>query len=203
MARQIKKFVVVLIAALAMLTLSACNAGNTSAQPRSSTVETEGQSIAVIFDENTFSTGTIRSDNGEYTFQYESEGSGIRFTAVYPDGYVYSQLERDGAVGMPLDYDASEREAKGYIDGIALAWAVDSAIDNARGGESHGDASPLLAVLLIGCGAWYLFAPKSVWWIAYGWRYKNAEPSDIALTLFKVLGILLMIAGAICLIASF
>ena len=59
-----------------------------------------------------------------------------------------------------------------------------------------------ISLLLLGLGAWNLFAPKSAWWLARGWWYKNAEPSDLAIAAYRIGGVCLLIAGVICAIAA-
>ena len=54
----------------------------------------------------------------------------------------------------------------------------------------------------VGLGVWNLFAPKSAWWLARGWWYKNAEPSDLAIAAYRIGGVCLLIAGVICAIAA-
>ena len=199
-----RTFPVILILSVVILSLllSSCNSNQPQSEPYSATVETNGQSITIIFDESSFSSGKIEAKNGEYEFQYETQLNGLKFTVTYPDGCIYSQTTISGGISYPHDYDSSEREAKGYIDLLSLDWAIDSAVDNAQGKGSQNGPSPLLAVLLLGCGVWHLFAPKTAWWLARGWWYKNAEPSDLALMLYRILGIILLFVGIICLIAS-
>lgn len=198
-----RRILILSAAMLFLLLLTSCNSNRAPAGSCSVTVEADGQPLTVIFDEHTFSSGKMKTANGEYTFQYEAQSNGIRFTVTYPDGYVYSQTEINGGIATPYDYDANERKAKGYMDGFSLAWAVDTAADQAQGNGNRNGPSPLLAVLLLGCGAWNLFAPRAAWWLAWGWRYKNAEPSDPALMLYRILGIVLLLAGILCLAASF
>lgn len=183
--------------------LTSCSSNRTPKEPHSANVETDGQLLTIIFDENTFSSGTIRAENEEYIFQYDAQSNGITFTVTYPDGYVYSQTEIDGVIASTYDYDADERKAKGYIDGYSLEWSVDNATNHAQGKENRNAPSPIFAILLLGCGSWNLFAPKTAWWLARGWWYKNAEPSDLALMLYRIAGIALLFAGIICLSASF
>lgn len=116
--------------------------------------------------------------------------------------YVYEQTNISGGIATPADYDGAERSAKGYLDGFSLVWGIEGAADQARNTRSGGGPSPFLALLLLGLGAWNLFAPKSAWWLARGWWYKNAEPSDLAIAAYRIGGVCLLIAGVICAIAA-
>lgn len=54
------------------------------------------------------------------------------------------------------------------------------------------------AVVLLG-GIIGLAAPKVIWWLTTGWRIKDAEPSDFALIVYRIIGGLVIIAGIIML----
>ncbi|MGN0250750.1 MAG: DUF6199 family natural product biosynthesis protein [Oliverpabstia sp.] len=51
-------------------------------------------------------------------------------------------------------------------------------------------------------GAFNTAAPSVAWYLEYGWRYKNAEPSDLALGLNRVGGIIAIIVGILTLVAG-
>lgn len=178
--------------------LLACASCRADTQPPSQEVSIDGQTAVVTFDPENYSAGTVSTQHGEYSFAYDRNGE---VTITYPDGYVYTQRNMNGAIAMPVDYDAAEREAKGYVSGLSLVWGIESAMkSDSRDG---GSPSLLLALLLIGFGVWSLCAPKSAWWIAHGWRYKNAEPSDLAIGLYRVGGGALVFIGILCGIAAF
>lgn len=42
--------------------------------------------------------------------------------------------------------------------------------------------------------------PRFFWTLEYGWRYKNAEPSDLALILGRAVGVLMILFGLYCLL---
>ncbi len=46
----------------------------------------------------------------------------------------------------------------------------------------------LIAVLFFGVSALSFFSPETGWKIGFGWRYKNAEPSDAALFMERIGG---------------
>lgn len=186
---------------LCSLLLSSCKADQTLEKPYFETVEAGGQSITIIFDGDVFPEGTIKSENGEYGFQYQASPDGTEFTVTYPDGCVYSQKNANGIGTVTYGYDGREREAKGYIDMFSLEGAVEHAINNIKGSRTHNASVPVAAVLLIGYGAWNLFWPKAVWQFVRGWKYKKAEPSDLVLMLYRISGSILLAAGIVCLMA--
>lgn len=97
--------------------------------------------------------------------------------------------------------DSKAIKEQGYIDGFSLVWGIERAMD-ARNSHGRGLASPFLAFVLIIIGAWYTFAPRSAWWLARGWWYKNAEPSNLAIGFYRIGGCLLILIGIICAIAA-
>ena len=192
-----KRFFILAIIIFSIFSFTACS--KEAAKSLLEEIEISGQTGTIIFDENTYSSGTITMENGEYRFIYDISGM---ITITYPDGYVYTQKNTNGAIATPADYNVFDIEAKGYIDGFSLVWGIESAMDHQNNGNSNS-ASPLLAIILIGLGTWNLLAPQTAWWLARGWWYKNAEPSDMAIGFYRVTGGLLVFIGIICVFAAF
>lgn len=152
------------------------------------TIDTEGRTIS----------------DGTYTYGYEYAASGSSVSFTYPDGNVYSagiqSANSSGAGGLSAgsvsaDYDYSS----GYTDPLSLCYALASPREP-KGAASSG-ANPLLALLLCGVGIFNLAAPKASWYLSYGWRFKDAEPSDAAITLSRIGGAIAVVIGVIMLIA--
>lgn len=150
------------------------------------TIDTEGRTIS----------------DGTYTYGYEYAASGSSVSFTYPDGSVYSagiqSANSSGAGGMSAgaisaDYDYSS----GYTDPLSLCYALTSP----RETERASDTNPLVALLLCGVGIFNLAAPKASWYLSYGWRFKDAEPSDAAITLSRIGGAIAVVIGVIMLIA--
>ena len=51
--------------------------------------------------------------------------------------------------------------------------------------------------LLIAIGLWAVISPRSAWYVCFGWQYKDAEPSDEALYVFRVVGGFAIFLGVI------
>ena len=152
------------------------------------TIDTEGRTIS----------------DGTYTYGYEYAASSSRVSFTYPDGNVYSagiqSANSSGAGGLSAgsisaDYDYNS----GYTDPLSLCYALASPREP-KGAASSG-ANPLLALLLCGVGIFNLAAPKASWYLSYGWRFKDAEPSDAAITLSRIGGAIAVVIGVIMLIA--
>ena len=59
--------------------------------------------------------------------------------------------------------------------------------------------NPLLGLLLLAVGIFHAAAPRAAWFLARGWYYKDAQPSDLALGLNRVFGVMFGLAGVGCL----
>ncbi|MCI9586441.1 MAG: hypothetical protein HFF60_00610 [Oscillospiraceae bacterium] len=57
----------------------------------------------------------------------------------------------------------------------------------------------MLGLVLIVLGAVNLVFPKELWFLRYGWRYKNAEPSEMAVWLPRVGGGIAVLVGLVLL----
>ena len=55
------------------------------------------------------------------------------------------------------------------------------------------------AVFVAAIGVFNIVSPYTAWYLEYGWRYKNAEPSDIALGLNRVVGVIAVIVAVVIL----
>lgn len=140
--------------------------------------------------------------DGTYTYGYEYAASGSSVSFTYPDGNVYSAgistANSSGAGGVSAgaisaDYDYSS----GYTDPLTLYRALTSPREKGK----VSDTNPLVALLLCGVGIFNLAAPKASWYLSYGWRFKDAEPSDAAITLSRIGGGIAIVIGVIMLIA--
>lgn len=52
-------------------------------------------------------------------------------------------------------------------------------------------------LLLMALGLFEAVFPKAAWYLGYGWRYKDAEPSDAALLFGRVGGVIVIVIGFI------
>lgn len=184
------KRIIAMIMACSVLMLFGCS-GETAANTDYTTT-IDGQAAVISFLEGSLSEGKIKTDNGTYTFAYSMDGT---LSIVYPNGYIYSQKDVGGGIAVPADYDASAVEKLGYIDGFSLARAISSASDS---GRNDTDGAPIiLSLFLLAVGIWFISAPRSAWWISKGWYFKNAEPSDLSLIVYRVGGCMLVFGGII------
>lgn len=55
--------------------------------------------------------------------------------------------------------------------------------------------SRFVGVLLIAVGLFNLLAPEQAWYFSKGWQFKDAEPSDGALYMGRISGVVIIILG--------
>lgn len=101
-----------------------------------------------------------------------------------------------GSYALPVEYNADVPMDKGYLSGEALVGSIQHA-RKTWDSEGQNQTGLLVVIFLLGLGGWYLLSPQSAWWLAAGWRYKNVEPSDLAIGLYRAGGVLLIIIGLI------
>ena len=187
-----KKYISLVLMLLVLL-CSACGAEK-EPESRSVSMQIGGHEMVVTFEPGNLSAGTIRADHGTYTFAWDRSGD-LKIT--YPDGTRFTYTE-SGSGAASLDFDP---EAKGYVSGMTMVWGIESAIDQMRPARKDGP-NPLLAIFLLAVGAWNVFAPRTAWYLSHGWRFRNAEPSDAALTIQIIGGVIVLLVGVVCLLAA-
>ncbi len=172
-----KRVVILLLSLLLTLSLCAC-----SGSPSTYTVEKGGKTFEVDSKNKTIFDGT---HTYEYTFSGDS--SSYRINITYPNGssYFWNHSGYSGHGGWSNDYDEGL-----YVDGGILRDVIVEKAPN-----PSNPSKVLVMILLIGIGAFNTAAPHAAWYLEYGWRYKNAEPSDLALGLNRAGGIVAIIVA--------
>jgi len=130
-------------------------------------VPKDGRVYTVNLDNRTITHGTF-----VYQFQISNNSAEI----TYPDNSTFFRSYNNNGYtgGWSEDYDETK-----YVSG-------DTLIDILEGGDlerstQNGGIHPFFSIVLLIAGTLSLCFPKAVWYMNYGWRYKNAEPSDMAL----------------------
>lgn len=158
--------------------LVACNSNvtresiySTSYQNKEYIINTENQTI---------------SDNND-TYKYEINNNQIKI--IYPNNATYwRQYQNNMEVGgWSNNYDESK-----YVAGDVLIDVL--SYESSNTGEVK---NIFLIILLFIIGIWNVASPRSSWYISYGWRFKDAEPSDIALWVTKFGGIVAIIVSLV------
>ena len=175
------KRVLLVCSILVALLLSACGAS-------SSVYTVTKNNVDYVVDK----TNKTISD-GHYTYQYDFSGNSSNYsiTIRYPNGasYWWNKSGYTGHGGWSDNYDE-----KHYVDGDILTEVIlERAPREKQGGQG------LAAFILAAVGVFNILSPETAWQLEYGWRFKHAEPSDMALGFNRVGGVIAVIAAVILL----
>ena len=132
---------------------------------------------------------TISDGENIYKYTYEGDSEDYSITIEYPNGgsYHYGESSGFGSGGGNSKYDPQR-----YTDADRLIGLL---LDNM---PKRGSVRKILAALvLIGGGIFLLACPEIAWYWESGWRYKDAEPSDVALTVTRISGVVAVIIGIV------
>ena len=175
-----------LLSLFLVLLLAACGGKETSDSytvTRGDTVYTVDRVEKTIFD----GTNTYR-----YTFAGDAEAYSVNIT--YPDGstYYWDQGRSNGVAsvgqgGWSEDYDPDR-----YVSGETLRSVL------VAGAPAYKEPKNVLVIIvLLAVGVFNVAAPRAAWYISKGWQFKDAEPSDLALTVSRGSGIVALIVAAV------
>lgn len=169
-----------------LLLISLLLAGCVSSRLPENATPADGKELIVNQDEQTIF-------DGQHTYSYDLSGNkdDYHVTITYPDGETYyeSLSNGQGHSGWSNGYNEAA-----YTSGSKL---VNCVIDLLPQPAKQSMALPGVLVLII--GLFSAIFPRGVWQLSIGWLFRNAEPSDAALTMSRVGGIVLVILGLVAL----
>lgn len=171
-----------LLLALLLTVLTACGKEEDAAVYN---IECDGKVYTVNHTEQ-----TITVDGSVCSFSVKGHGGQVELEVIYPDGstYQWSRGDRVGYGGWSEDYDPDK-----YISGEEV-WDIlqlDQRLERDR-----SDSHPVLGGFLLLLGIVHLAFPRKMWQLHYGWRYENAEPTDVALQVEAIGGLVTALIGA-------
>lgn len=171
---------ILLLLCLAALLLTGCGSRETEF-----TVEHRGVTYAVNTEAGTISGGGY---NCRYAISDDKESVTIRF----PNGTTWTQHKKEGS---------SSISGSGTNDLALMKAAGDMAyivLDLTDSGPNW--RSLAISVLVFGVGLGMILSPHAFWKIKWGWRFRDAEPSGMALRSIQFTGFVLML---VCVILFF
>ena len=182
-----KRLLITIVCLLLVMSLCACS----TSEGEVYTVSKNGTDYVIDQANGTISDST-------YTYQYSISGSSSGYTIniTYPDGSTYWWRTQSsgnfvaGSGGWSDDYDENR-----FVDGDTLCDILEEGVPKEKDPKNVG-----LILLLLVVGIFNTASPRSAWYLEYGWRYKNAEPSDLALGLNRLGGIVAIIAAVIIIV---
>lgn len=136
--------------------------------------------------------GGIQLGSNAYAYEWDNEYEQVK-SINYPGGitfsgetYAYALETNSGRMIVPQDMPAN------VVDVRLLRGAVHLVEDfkwKPKGGLI------VAGLALCAYGLWCALAPRSVWYIGSGWRLKDVEPSDLTLSLNRLIGWFSVFAG--------
>lgn len=175
-----KKIHIFMIIILLVLSLSACSS---SADTTYSIIK-NGTSYVVNTENCTISDGS-----NTYQYSFSGNSSSYNVDITYPDGstYWFIMSGNSGYGGWSEDYDENR-----YADGDILREVL---IEKAPKESNPGKF--IAIIFLLAVGIFHSVSPHTAWYLEYGWRYKDVEPSELALGLNCVGGVVAIIVAII------
>ena len=144
--------------------------------------------VSTVYEKNGYTVDTEAQTitKGEDVIRY-SFGSNGKVTFTYPDNTTTSWSQNGtGTSSLFFDFD----RWPGALDRIDVLERDD--LPERKTGNPLG-------LLLIPLGILQAVFPQAFWFVNHGWKYRDAEPSELALGLGRVGGVLIDIIGLIML----
>lgn len=160
------------------LALCGCSA------PAEYTVTRDGREYTVDREAGTISDGTHT-----YSYTFSGDAGSYEATIEYPNGATYWWRQERGGMGYG-GWSEGYDEAL-YAEGDTLLEVLQEKAPRARSG--YGGMGLLLIPVGVFCAVW----PRAAWELSHGWRFRNAEPSDAALAVNRICGVLVVLVGII------
>lgn len=172
-----------LLTLLLAISLAACAAEELAVY----TVTKDGVSYTVDREKNTISDG-----NFTYGFTFEGSADAYRATVTYPNGSSY-WWKRDGFSGSGGWSNDYHEDA--YVSGEVLVEVLEEKAPKAK--KPAGNA--FAAILFLAFGVFFVIKPRTVTYIRYSLWVKDAEPSEFAIFMCRIAGVLWVIVGIVML----
>lgn len=132
----------------------------------------------------------IQDNQNTYSYVFGASGT----TIIYADGQSFSWKESNG---MEISSTSLNFDYSTHVDPLILLEVIKDAY-HTNNKINIEDAGIGIILLMIGItdAAW----PEKIWLLNWGWRYKNAEPSELAIGIYRVGGIIAVVIGLILII---
>ena len=122
-----------------------------------------------------------------YKYTFSGDSSSYKIDITYPNGSTFHWTQSEFA-GYGAQSDNYDEEL--YVSGEVLCDVI------ATKAPTPSNPVKFIAVIfLIGIGLFNAAVPHVAWYLSYGWRYKDAEPSDFSLGFGRIGGIIAIIVG--------
>ena len=161
-------------------------AGCKKAEAGPYTVEKNGVVYTIDMEQ-----GTVSDGKETYHFTFSSKAYGYRLEIAYPDGYTYwwEQADNMGYGGWSEDYDETK---------YASGWDLEDVLTEGR--KPAKEKNVVLILLLLIVGGLHTAKPDAMWYLQYGWKFQDAKPSEEALMVNRLGGVLALVVAVLLLL---
>ena len=203
-----KRKIAIVLLAVMLLTLAACERAPKGTTWQHIMKDDEVVTLVINFDQQTITAGgdlviiTAVDNNGTvvggtpqkegdvYHYTFEDEN----ITITYPNGATYweSATTTGAVIGWDNDYDP-----KRYIDGDTLAQQLTQAYQYSRKNWDHVLVAGFFALIIIVLSILDIMHPDVLHKMRYGLWVQNAEPTEFALTISRLCGVVAIVLAVI------
>ena len=136
---------------------------------------------------------TIFDGKNTYGYEVQGNGSSVNYHIYYPNGstYYWTWSGNVGHGGWSDDYDENL-----YAEGRTLMNVLEMQMPR----ESE-PKNVLVIFVLLAIGIFNAVSPQTAWYLSDGWKYKDAEPSEMALGMTRFGGIVAIIIAVFMMFA--
>lgn len=146
---------------------------------------------------------TIAYKGSEY--MYQTDANSVMIT--YPNSVIYERVYQGTGYTESLS-DGSDLMNDSYFtkNGFLTPYVIINQIlaysPNVSDVNTSSGMLPILGFIALIIGIGTTASPKTAWYLRYGWRFKDAEPSEASLMLNRVGGVVTIIVSGIILLSS-
>ncbi len=182
---------IIIMGYLLFLTLNGCKA-----QPNP--IFIDGSEAILDLDSK-----TITYEGSEYHYQTDATSvkitypNGIDYERVY-QGSGYTEALSDGTDLMNDSYFTKN----GFLTPYVIINQVLAYTPNASGVNTDSGMLPIIGFIALIIGIGTTASPKTAWYLRYGWRFKDAEPSEASLMLNRIGGIVAIVVSGVILFST-
>lgn len=138
---------------------------------------------------------TITDGVNQYLHNVTENTSMRNIEIIYPDGSSYwKTIEMNGNVSVESVGWSGDYNEEHYIDGDTLCDILPL-----EDFTEMNYTDIVISMLIFGTGVFCALCPKTAWYLERGWKYKNVEPSDLALGINRVLGVIFIVFSVVSL----
>lgn len=131
--------------------------------------------------------GTITDGTYTYLYTYEGDSEVFQIRIEYPNGATYHYSESHG---FGTGSHSALYSEEFYRPGDRLADVLAENI-----GSKVSARNALAIAILVGLGIFAVISPQTLWYLKYGWHFRDAEPSDAAIAFTRI-------SGGVCIVIA-